>query len=423
MKQGLNKYAFCFLVFCAIFAPPFFKFNIMYILCLFMGLKLLKNKKFQFCIDNKTYLLTYICISFYAIVVVLFNELREPNIFFMNRMEFIYQFFCLIPCQFLMAIYFWSEIKQSKNQYMDMKKIIFGACDIEGVLVIISYLVPIVRQIFLNIMLKNSGNTRYSDQEFISYRAYGFADTLLDTFGYGMGLVVGLGILSKKKTKLEIITILLCSFSIIVNSRTGLAIVLVAIGIKICSVLFEKKMKINMKAIGIVCVLIVGIYFIVSSGYISSVTLSWIVAGFESVLDFVLKKNSNYTLGSMKNSMFSKDFWTLPDSFCGKLLGTGHSCFGTYRINGVASDVGYVNYIWIMGIAGTLVLLIFIACLFIHKIKNRKDKYEKIDLIFLMTSFFVMFIKGNIITYSAGTFITILLLMYKPKEKENNVFN
>ena len=125
----------------------------------------------------------------------------------------------------------------------------------------------------------------------------------------------------------------------------------------------------------------------------------------------------------MKNSMFSKDFWTLPDSFCGKLLGTGHSCFGTYRINGVASDVGYVNYIWIMGIAGTLVLLIFIACLFIHKIKNRKDKYEKIDLIFLMTSFFVMFIKGNIITYSAGTFITILLLMYKPKEKENNVFN
>lgn len=423
MKQYLNKYMFCFLMFCAIFAPPFFKFNIMYILCLFMGLKLLKNKKYRICINNKRYLLTYICIAIYVLIVVLFNELREPNTFFMNRIEFVYQFFFLIPCQFFMGMYFWTEIRKSSNTYSNMKKNIFLACDIEGALVVISYLVPTVRQLFLNIMLKNSGNTRYSDQEFISYRAYGFADTLLDTFGYGMGLVVGLAILSKKKTKLEIITIVLCFFSIVVNSRTGLAIVLVAIGIKICSVLFERKIKINMRAIGITCVLIIGLYFIVSSGYISLITLSWIVAGFESVLDFVLKKNSNYTLGSMKNSMFSKDFWTLPDSFCEKLLGTGHSCFGTYRINGVASDVGYVNYVWIMGIAGTLVLLIFIACLFIHKIKNRKDKYEKMDLIFFMISFFLMFIKGNIITYSAGTFITILLLMYKPKEKENNVFN
>lgn len=420
MKQILNKYLVYFLMFCAIFAPPFFSFNIMYILCLFMGIKVLRECKGEILIKKRNNFYIYILISIYILFVVFLNEIREPNIYLNNRMEFLYQFFILIPCQFLMSDFFWLKVKKMENQYIKMKHFVFMACNIEGILVVLSYFFPVVRQCFLNIMLKNSGNTRYADMDFISYRAYGFADTLLDTFGYGMGLVVGLCILSKKINKLEIITIILCTFSVILNSRTGLAIILISVVMKLFSIVYGKKLKINVKTILYLSILILVVYVFISSGYISDLTLSWIMGGFESILDFVFRRNSNYTLGSMKNSMFTKDFWTLPNEFLAKLFGTGHSCFGTYKINGIASDVGYVNYIWVIGILGTCVLMFFIAFLFINKIKNTCCRSEKIDLLFLMISFYFMFIKGNIITYSAGTFITILFFMRK---ENSNVFN
>jgi len=146
------------------------------------------------------------------------------------------------------------------------------------------------------------------------------------------------------------------------------------------------------------------------------------MGGFESILNFITGVKGEYRLGSMQNTFFTANFWKLPEDFLGILIGRGHSIYGTKKILGIASDVGYINYIWIFGILGLVFLLYLVYSFFYNGIKTYKVKKEII--IFLALAFYTMMLKGNIISYNSGTFITIfILILYMEDNKERIVFN
>ena len=103
----------------------------------------------------------------------------------------------------------------------------------------------------------------------------------------------------------------------------------------------------------------------------------------------------------------------------GMLIGFGHSCYGTRGIIGFASDVGYINYIWFCGFIGLILLLVCIIAIFNNRLKCSKLLFEQHMLMMLLITFFVMFIKGNVISHTAGTSLLILILVRSYSTRKN----
>lgn len=413
MKINIKKTCIVLYLFALIFAPPIIPFNIIYILFIIACIGLIKLSRNSKKYVHKSFLMGTIWLL-YVLVVILMNEIFSNYDLLLNRITVLYQIFLLIPMQIVCALFvckFCEYHNISFNQLVDLC-ILAGL--IEGICVMVAFLLPSVRNLFLNLMIRNGQKSVYTD-ELMSYRAYGFADTLLDTFGYGMGILSGCCILKDKIELKDWICCFLFLFSTAVNSRTGLAIFLVFVVVKIINLLKNGKISYRFFLYIAEIFIFVGLasFFIKRTELKNTTTFKWIISGFRSVYNFLTKTEGTYTLGSMQNSLLSKNFYHLPTEGLAVLLGKGHSCYGSQMksIYGYASDVGYINYIWICGIIGLIALMAAILKIFISVINHATSNYMKALVVGLATSFFVMFFKGNVITYTAGTVLTILITM------------
>lgn len=399
-----------FFIFLAIFAPPFLPFNLLYFL---FGISIIYFFKQNDCnkiynIFNKWQLFLFLFVSCYIFFNVSINELLQRDDYTYNRLVLFYQLYVLIPAQYIVCVAIRKFIiKRNYDDNNFFKALIIGGL-IESIIVLIAFFSSEVRNILLNIMTFNTGKSRlYANVDMLSYRGYGFAATLLDTFGYGIGLLAGLCLLRKKQTLFTKVSFILLMFTTLVNSRTGIAVILISIVVKffMCLVKFRflQIIKLIIKIIFFLCIF----YYILIS-YNSKIE-EWIWGGFSSVYYFISNTEASYQLGSMKNSMFSPRFWRLPDDLFGIIFGRGHSVFGIGRI--LHSDVGYINYIWICGLFGISLIAISVLSVLISKYKQTSDEEKRIGIIFIGLTFFIVFIKGNIINYNAGTFISLLYLI------------
>lgn len=414
MKKSLTKSLLVIYIFCGVFAPPILKINILWVLTFIALVHLIcTNRSMSFSVKAKsTSFLAPFILAVYIILNVLINAILDPRDLNRNRLIVIYQCFALIPMQIIVCQ---SIFRIMKNNDLDVDDLIhscIGAGILEGVMVVAAFIFAPIRELFLTIMATNAGNDLYTQEYFLSYRAYGFSATLLDTFGYGMGLLAGISLLQKKWTAFTVTGMVFCIFSTLVNSRTGLLIFLVAVFVK--GIYMFRNGKLHFKFTSVISILLMAIVIIlfINSSIIDSITYEWVKSGFESILNFVSGKTQEYHLGSMQNTLLSERFWHLPKNLWGVIFGEGHSCYNSFEVLGVASDVGYVNYIWIIGILGTTFLVLYIHSLFKKRMNSYINYSYRQVILFLEISFFVMFIKGNIITHCAGTFVTLLFLFY-----------
>lgn len=398
-------------LFLAIYDPPIFSFNVIYILVAFAVLYLLGERKnslrFRFSMNIGNLL---IIAFFYILIVAAIGAILGNSDFSRNRLIFLYQLYFLMPAQFICAYAVCIYCRRQKIEFDEVIKLCIITGVLQGILSLMAWLFPNIQGFFLRIMVEKGGKSVYEDISY--YRGYGFADTLLDTFGYGMGLLAGMCLLRKKLPPFYLISTLIICFSIAVNSRTGIAIVMVSVALKLFWIMKHSNYIKNrfIKIFFGILLAIAGVRIFITSNAFSSTTVQWIIAGFESVWTFLTGKHMQYRLGSMQGSMFTERFWTLPDNLFNLLFGTGHSVFATGSImGGIQSDVGYVNYIWFCGIIGTLIVLCLIWKFFRRSYNTCADSYDKLVILFVSISFFVTFIKGNVLTHTAGTFLTILL--------------
>lgn len=278
---------------------------------------------------------------------------------------------------------------------------------IEGICAALAFLFPPVKSFFIFFMKQFSESYLYSNTWYITVRSYGFASTLVDVFGLGIGIIAGICFfygVTKKKT--YIIKSIIIAIATLLNSRTGLIIYAMAIVLSIIFVLKKGDLKKILTMVIAMSVLILCGMEIIKVMSTNEYTAGWFQSGINSISNFLAGNKSYDNSNDAMSALFNDDFWKLPP-FPRVLIGTGHSLYLAEGYN--HSDVGYINEIWIWGIIGCVVFYGTIIKQCSVLMRNKNQLYSFIG-IFLMFSYFFFNIKGAAFGYNAGAAVMYTLI-------------
>ena len=413
MKIKLKTLKSIYLVlylFILIFAPPFFyKTNL--ILAAWSVFLILKEyqKTYRQVLGTsgqKRWMVMIAVLLAYAMIIIvlngiLFHDLVQVRHYASLFNRYMVLTITLLSCSTYCICYF------RKNGFgiEDFIRFIIYAGLIESGLVFLSFISSGFHNYLLVLLKKFGDSTLYGNAWYIEIRSYGFAGTLLDTFGLGMGLLAGIslfyGVLHEKRFLFYSVLIAIAGT---IDSRTTALIYLISVFvIFIYSVCFL-KIKLLVWC-GILVIGVSGAAGIIM-GFLENVnnaTYVWIMGAFESIKQLFFSGKSTGTF----EILFSSSFWKLPNYFQ-FVFGTGHSL---YQAEGyLHSDVGYINDLWFVGIIG----IVFVYGNFFMLIRESYVSYSdilvKMSCIFIGSSFLVFNIKGCAIGYNPGMAVMLSLL-------------
>ena len=407
-EKKFKEFFLTIYIFCLLFAPPFFK-NINFLLVLaFFSLVILIIKyrdKFNLIIKNyylKNIILILLVYYIWQIISIIINCLIG-DIHLYNYMINFYSMFLVFPLTFICALFITFYIVENKFDFNCLIKLIIYAGLIQSVITLLSFVFPSVKNFLLNIMYENTGEQLYLNKYHTTRRFFGFANNLLDSFGFGTGILAILplfySIRNGKKWLIAIPFLLIVPF---LNSRTGLLVF--AIGFIIWLIYLIKNKLLN-NYFKIFIWLIISIVFLSLVVFVfAPTTVLWIV---NDILSFFNVGNGT------ANILFSENFWSLPKLGniiigCGILVaGFG----GLENYLGFTSDVGYINEIWKTGIVGLIIMFVLLFYIVKFMIKNI-DKHYKYLIIFLFVSVLIANIKFYVYGYNPGVVIILLLFVH-----------
>ncbi|MER2190036.1 MAG: hypothetical protein ABS951_03675 [Solibacillus sp.] len=416
-KLALGEIGFVLFLFCFIFAPPLIpKINLIFFVFIYAVFQLLRRKKTL--VTNVFYysgiqkfctlmFIAYVYIIFIMSIGILFEDVGS-----INYIKTLYRFILLIPITVTCIVYLIVRIHELKYDVYDVLHAIIKAGMIQVILSILMFLIPSVKEFIVNIMFANTGDNLTQNLWVYQRRLYGFSNSLLDSFGYGTGVIAALPLILAARSKIRYL--LYIPFLLIVpflNSRTGLIIFIV--GLICCIPLYAKKLKLSsMFKLSILTLL--NILFL-SVGYkilkiINPITSEWIGNGLLSVVSMFNTNNeynSNIGYTESTNKLFSAEFWYVPDSIWGFLFGTGHNVYEA--IGFTHSDVGYINDLWLGGVLGLVLFYCPLLSLFIGILIKEKQLGIKYLVCFLGLAFLVTNIKGYMINYNVGMAVTLAI--------------
>jgi len=401
-------------MFLAIFEPPILPISFIYILGLFTAVLLLTKyrKSISLLIVNKSGIANISKFIFgafcYLSVVGLIDTIFiEPADLMLNRLRCINQLVILSFIQFLAIWYIFRLADELGYRIKDIFRTIFIAGALQGICALAAYIVPDIRKIFIRF----GDATLFNNAYFIERRGYGFSMTLIDTFGYGMGLMAGYLLLLKWESyKLwRIIGLALMLFAIAVNARTGIIIFAIAVVLKV----LQGGNKIKQMGKIVVAIPIMYVFTfqslpkLLSFGEKSTnITIKWIATDMQELYSILFCGND---LGnSLTEASFFSNFGNLPQRLFEFIWGSGHSIYDTTSQLGFRTDVGYINLWWEFGLLGLLVLLLVIFVWMAKPLTFNIDVDMRSLLILNLASYFMVLFKAILIGYNPGVFVTYL---------------
>ena len=414
MDIGIVIYIFIFL-----FEPPFIpKMRGLIYLSLYSCIMIMcRYKKTYKSVWKMSGMTTWIfSLSFfflYSIVpvyisIVCFNDVVQ----FGHYIHTYVRYFILIISILCCSTYIILECDRKKYTIEDLIRVILYAGILQGICAICALLIPEVKDLFVKMM--STGNE--ADSYFYSLRAYGFSKNMVDGFGLGTGIIAGLSCILGRRDKRYIILSVFLLLVPLLNSRTGLIIYMIAIGIYILGLLWDHKVFEIIKIAVIVgsCVVIALQFYQFLSTYKPEL-VAWVNSGLDGFFSVVQGEKAN---GGSMAVLMKDSWWKLPDGIR-FFIGTGHTRYGAEGY--LHTDVGYVNDIWFVGIVGSILLYSSILLIFYKAFNKIKDKNGKLVLLFLLISLVVFNVKTCAISYYPGTAIIFtLVFMYIYRGKEFN---
>lgn len=405
-------------MFLAIFQPPFLPVSTIYVFGLFtIFLLMLNSKKF---IDGtgdrigintlanksgltKTYVRLFAVALYIVVVSIIDVVFVDSTNLYMNRLQCVNQLLVLTGIEFLAVVYVLRKAAELKLNFYDLIELLVIVGILQGLCAVSAYLIPGVRSLFLKF-----GGDIYQNEYVISRRGFGFSTTLLDTFGYGMGLIVGCAIIVPIRHKsVKLLGIVLGIFAILVNSRTGFVVLAVAL---VCFIIKGGKKKRHflyyILAIGIiVCIAFVVLPYVVNIGASSSnVTIRWVSNSIQELYNVALFRQD------LNSASFLSNLTAVPTNFFEMLFGSGHSVYGVRDIIGFHSDVGYINLLWTYGIFGSIIIFIILGSLVRKAFKRSYGKAQKFLVAFVAISYIIVLLKAILLGYNPGVMVTYLIL-------------
>ncbi len=398
-------------MFCLIYHPPFFSINFLYVLAPISWLYLLANKKFfSRSINKKQLYETIICLVvliLYQTLISMFNG-RTP---FQASIGMIWWVVAIIPT--CLSIKGYLEIHHFKNAAFWNS--LGLAALLQCAFSLAAFLNPSIQELFLtNIEITSA---------WLLTRMFGFARYLTGFTGMTQGFISALFLyLGMNYKKSYIILVPFIILSGVVNARTSLVILA---GAGILVFLFSKLgFKWRMIWSGILAVFIVTIISIYTylADNATNDTVKWIIEAVEVVIKFFNGETTGYFIYTA-----NADKHTLPSGLS-LIFGEGTRIFTKQEGIRYTSDIGFVNDVWVGGLAFCLMYYSFIIfeLRLIYKSVNEIEKKNKFVLIgIILVGFIVCNIKGIVNTDNDFIAAVILLMtnysLFKPRQSSVQV--
>lgn len=400
--------------FLAIFQPPFIPVAFIYILGLFTLAWLYYNGRNalsrSILVQSKIYSMIklFAVVILYLIVVGLLDMmLIETANVNSTRMTSMNQVSLLTLLEFCFA---WTIlICCHRRQYSltDIFLLLIFAGILQGLCAVVAFLVPPVRTVFLMFCDANL----YAKEYFLLRRGYGFSINLIDTFGYGMGLIASYMLIIKwtRSKILLIVSVLTVLFAILVNARTGIAVF--GIGV-IINFLLRRNIWRSLGRILIIFlvfeisvpILISGANALVKS---KNETVSWVAMGMKQMLLLVGGDKDAPEVGVEDVSFFDNFIEPPADTFR-YLLGSGHHVYDTQQTMGFRTDIGYLNLLWEFGVVGSGLVLLCMAVFMIGPFFMTKDLVIRKIALLNTVAYGVVLMKAILIGFNPGVFVNYL---------------
>lgn len=422
IKTKLKYIGFVIYIFCYLFSPPIIP-NVNFILIVFaysviaILIKYRKQLVQTFKLSNikKLIKILIVYVTIYLLSII-FNGILSQKWYIDNYIINIYSLILAFPITITCSLYIIYRSEELKIDFWNLIKFFIYAGVIQAIIALLMLCFPAIKSFFINLMYYTTKDELLLDVWITSRRFYGFANSMLDLFGFGTGILALLPVyygLNVNK-KFIILSPLLLIVPLL-NSRSGL--VIYAIGLFLFMITSFRKMKVKDIVKYVIVILIVLAVIIAIITIFSPNTIDWIIKDFKS---FIFT-SENEEIGTA-DVLFSKEFWTIPP-IENWLIGTGYSVSGysNYAVEGIThSDVGYINEFWKTGIIGSCVLYYFIYTML--KMAYISDSTEKSKLVRHIFVFFgiaiiVFMIKGSVLSYNPGMAIIYTFALMKIIEK------
>lgn len=341
------------------------------------------------------FLVFYVYYFFVAIISSTVNSLPEdPITTFVGTI--IDTVSLLVVSLFLCLISF-----RKDESFDDFTKYMVGAGVIESIFGIASFISPGVK-LFLNRMtIANSRSEKIIHAvRTATFRNYGIASTLFDSFGFGMSIIALLALYKtlEGKTKYYVYFAMI-TFAACINARTSM--VLIAVG---SAILVLGKSARSFKVIaGKVLVILISVFALGAiNGYIDQggANALWLSGGIDEIKALLFEGQKTGIFISLFSELY------IPPSALQIIFGIGLMPAQAIRRT---TDVGYIQNLWQFGIIGSLLLYWFYLNPLRRWIKdNRKQKELAIAIGVVM---FVFLIKLNLFGYGISSTVFISLFM------------
>lgn len=399
-RKQLDMLKWSVFVFLFVFAPPIIPYVktilVLSTFCLFtvIGSKEYYSKKVIAKCGLSEYLIACMGYAFLASIGLLTSILFYDDVVQLSHYKTICNRHLALIMSFVVIIYIIIKFDKKGWGVDEYIRVLIYAGMIEGVLCILSFIFPKIKDYFIQLMY--CGNLGNVDAWYIAVRSFGYAETLVDLVGAGAGLIAGVsffyGVYYKKR---YIIYSFLIIVTAVLNARTGLLIYVVAIALTVLYVCLKQQIKyiINIVAgIGIVALCVyLGMKLLISN----EATNNWVMSGINSIFLFLSTGEKVDNMGTLTSS----NFWNFP-SFPRIICGTGHSLYEAQGYH--HSDVGYINELWIAGILGFGCLLIGIIMLTKMQYRASNNPVIKLSAIFMLLTFLIFNIKCSLLGGNIG---------------------
>lgn len=396
-KVWMSIYMFLF-----IFQPPFFKVNLIYFLGSFTFLLLLYKPKTTgriFVSSGMT--------GFYKIILMLalgmlltsvIDYCLITKVFVLSgRIHSLNQLVILTGLELICVCYILERSEVCGYSIDDIFRFIAIAGIIQGCCTLMALLSPTLRDYFLQFQT-------WANEWHRERRGYGFSASLVDNFGFGIGLIAGVALLGNGSKRDKLVTIGLCFISGVLNARTSIVVFAIAL---FAFLVFKDNRTVALRLV-IAFILIIILYkyflpqFVVKLYGIDSNNARWIASGIDEVLSLVSTRDR------IDNVSFLSDLSHLPSNMFIWLFGTGHNVYGLSSIIGFHSDSGYINSIWEFGLIGTIIL--FYGLYMIARKAFFKNRTYSSIVIFISISYLIVTLKCILIGCNPGTIVAYIVL-------------
>ncbi len=342
-----------------------------------------------------------------------------------------YRLFLVCPLLVAASLYLCLRFRELKTTARQICGYFICTVLLQFIMVIVCLLFPTVKSTFTEWIYLQTGDSYLNIPWVMARRGFGFANSFVDSFGWGIGLVASMPLfLIKKNNPWHILLCPLLLFVSLVNARTGLVVFGIALVLFTFFVirLYKKstrKEKLKL-LLAIFSALIILTLLCLLLYVTNPITLQWILGdlisfvpqdGTPNALQEVLQQFADDSETTTAEVLFSAGFWNLPTG-SPFIFGAGHTLYGA---RGYAhSDVGYINDLWMGGIIGCVLLYGAFLLLFRRAWHRTDSLWQRLFILFLGISMVVFQIKANAISFSAGLNVTLPVLLIFSSLKSNS---